>query len=49
MLGSQQTRDIDTMLEQCWSTVYDGCPTLIQHCVDVLCLMGLCFLLGIIS
>ena len=37
---TQQTRDIDPMLDQCWSTVYDAGPTLIQHRVDVSCLLG---------
>ena len=33
--GSQQTRDIDPMLEQCWASVVDGSPTFKQHWVDV--------------
>ena len=36
----QQTRDIDPMLVQCWSTVYDAGPTLGQHWVDVSRLLG---------
>ena len=30
-----QTRDIDTMLFYCWSTVYNAGPTLIQHWINV--------------
>ena len=30
---TQQKRDIHPMLYQCWPTVYDGGPTLIQHCL----------------
>ena len=30
---SQQTRDIDPMLDQCCATVYDAGPTLVQHWV----------------
>ena len=37
---SQQKRDIDPMLYQCCSTVYDAGPTFVQHWVDVLCLLG---------
>ena len=37
---SQQTRDIDPMLCQCWASVVDGGPTLAQHWVDVPCLLG---------
>ena len=41
---SERTRYIDPMLCQCWSTVYDGGPTLVQHRVDVSCFAGiLCF------
>ena len=28
------------MLDQCWATVYDACPTLVQHWVDVSYLLG---------
>ena len=31
----QQTRGIEPMLFQCWSTVYDGGPTLKQHWLNV--------------
>ena len=31
-----RTRDIDPMLDQCWASVVDGGPTLVQHWVDVL-------------
>ena len=37
---SQQTRHIDLMLNQRWPTVYDGGPTLVQHCVGASCLLG---------
>ena len=37
---SQQTRDIDPKLDQCWATVYDAGPTLVQHWGDVSCLPG---------
>ena len=35
---SQQTRYVDPMLDQCWASVYDGGPALVQHWVDVSCL-----------
>ena len=28
------------MLNQCWANVVDDGPTLVQHWVDVLCLLG---------
>ena len=37
---TQQTRDVDPMLVQCWSIVYDAGPTLNQHWVDGSCLLG---------
>ena len=37
---SQQTRYIHPILDQCWSTVYDAGPTLVQYWVDVSCLLG---------
>ena len=37
---SQQTRHIDPMLDQCLANVVDGGPTVIQHWVDVACLLG---------
>ena len=37
---SQKTRDIDPMLDQCWATVYDAGPILVQHWVDGPCLPG---------
>ena len=39
MVLPQQTRYINPMLVQCWSTVYDAGPTLYQHWVDVSCLL----------
>ena len=32
---SQQTRYIDSMLVQCWATVFDAVPTLNQHSINV--------------
>ena len=37
---SQQTQNIDQMLEQCWANVLDGGPPSVQHLVDVSCLLG---------
>ena len=37
---AQQTRYIDPMLVQCWTSVVDGDPTLDQHWIDVSCLLG---------
>ena len=37
---TQQTRDIDPMLDQCWASVVDGGQTLVQHWVDVSFLLG---------
>ena len=34
-ISSHQTKHIDSMLDQCWSTVYDAGPTLDQHWVNV--------------
>ena len=39
-LHSQQTREIDPMLDQRWVIVYDAGPTLDQHWVYVSCLLG---------
>ena len=36
----QQTRDIEPLLWQCWSTVYDAGPTLTQQWFNVSCLLG---------
>ena len=38
---SQQIRDFDPMLYQCWASVVNGGPTLLQHWVDVPCLLKL--------
>ena len=35
----QQTRDIHTMLFQCWPTIFDAGPTLKQYCVNGSCLL----------
>ena len=40
-MPSQQTRDVDPMLIQCWANVEDGGPTLNQYWVNVSCLLGL--------
>ena len=37
---TQQTRDIEPLLVQCWSTVYDAGPTLNQQWLNVSCLLG---------
>ena len=39
-LTSQQKRDIDPLLGQCWNSVCDAGPTLNQHRVNVSCLQG---------
>ena len=39
---TQQTRDIEAMLGQCWADVVDGGPTLNQHWFNVSCLLGTC-------
>ena len=38
---TQPTRDIYPLLDQCWATVNDAGPTLVQHWVDVSCLLGM--------
>ena len=38
--ASQQTRDFDRMLGQCWAGAGDGGPALSQRWVNVLCLVG---------
>ena len=35
----QQTRDVQTMLVQCWASDYDDIPTLYQHWLHILCLL----------
>ena len=40
LIASQQTRDIEPLLVQCWSTVYDAGPTLNQQWLNVSCLLG---------
>ena len=37
---SQQTRDIDDVLVQCWHIVCDDGPTLNQHMINAPCLLG---------
>ena len=39
-MASQQTREIETLLVQCWASVVDGGPTLSQQCLNVSCLLG---------
>ena len=36
---TQQTRDVNPMLYYCWASVADGGPTVIQHWVNVSCLL----------
>ena len=40
MKPTQQIRDVDPMFVQCWATVYDAGPTLIQHRVNASYLLG---------
>ena len=40
---TQQTRDIELMLFQCWPAVYDIGPTLNQHLFNVSCLLGIAY------
>ena len=40
VLPPQQTRHIEPLLVQCWSTVYDACPTLSQQWLNVSCSLG---------
>ena len=37
-IATQQTRDIESMLGQCWPAVYDVGPTSSQHWLNVSCL-----------
>ena len=37
----QQVRYVQPMLDWCWGSVADGGPTLTQHWLNVLCLLGL--------
>ena len=37
---TQQTQDIEPLLVQCWSTVYDAGSTLNQQFLNILCLLG---------
>ena len=37
---AQKTRDVHQMFVQCWASVVEGGPTLIQHLVNVSCLLG---------
>ena len=39
-LPTQQTRDIEPLLIQCWASVVDGGPTLNQQWLNVACLLG---------
>ena len=38
-MHTQQTQDVESMLDQRWFTVYDAEPTLSQHWFNVLCLL----------
>ena len=40
LILTQQTRDIEPMLVQCWASVVDDGPALNQHWVNVSCLLG---------
>ena len=37
LIPHQQARHIDPILDQCWPTVFDVGPTLVQHGVDASC------------
>ena len=37
---TQQTRDVEPMLIECWSIVFDSGPTFNQHWLNVSCLLG---------
>ena len=39
--GSQQARDVDPMLVQCWPTVCNAGPASNQHWFNASCLLGL--------
>ena len=41
VIPSQQTRGVDPMAVQCWTSVEDAGPTLTSHWVNVLCLLVL--------
>ena len=36
----RQQTDVNTTLVYCWPTVYDSCPALSQHWVNVSCLLS---------
>ena len=38
-VSTQQTRDMNQMLGQCWTSIVDGGPILTQHWIHVSCLM----------
>ena len=38
---TQQTRDIEPLLVQCWASVVDGGPALNQQWLNVSCLLGM--------
>ena len=40
-LSDLPARYINTMLTQCWADVGDGEPALLQHWVNVSCVLGL--------
>ena len=40
-VSTHQTRDIQPVLEKCWTSVEDGGPTLNQHWVNVLYFLGI--------
>ena len=48
VFSSQQTRNIQPMLLQCWPIVFDADPTLYRHWLNVSCLLG-CDLLQILG
>ena len=47
--GFQQTREIEPMLFECWSTACDGGPTLTQYWVNDSCLLFFFYLLLLVG
>ena len=43
------TASIPAMLDQCWASVVDGGLTLVQHWVNVSCLLGCRMLKGVLT
>ena len=39
-VDTRQTRDIESLLVQCWTSVVDGGPTLNQQWLNIWCFLG---------